>query len=347
MPEAPPRAAFGEEIHLPTRPAFGRMERSRYRWMADRLETPLSGWFTRRLEATCRRLKATALHSIPHGLDFIHGYRVARRLGLKFFFNVHDDVLDTVARYHGSGVLSAMIEIWRGADARFVISEQLGREYCQRYGDRPFEVVTDGLETFVDPRPRAVSKLRIYFMGLFHLRYEPNLESLLRAMEIVRAEQPALQITATFRCGSVRQSVLPDGDGFRVLPFGTEADVEADMREADLLYLPLPFGDEDESFVRYSLSTKMITYLGSGLPILYHGPRKAAASELLSASDAAFVTNDLEPEAVAAVLRSAIADPAGAMARVERALRLARTRFALESQRGQFWNTIEGGDRCA
>ena len=25
-------------------------------------------------------------------------------------------------------------------------------------------------------------------------------------------------------------------------------------------------------FVRFSLSTKLVTYLGSGLPIIYHGP---------------------------------------------------------------------------
>jgi hypothetical protein len=184
-------------------------------------------------------------------------------------------------------------------------------------------------------------------MGLFHLRYEPNLASLLRAVEIIRAENPSVCITATFRCGSIRKSMLPDVQGLRVLPFGTEADVETDMEEADLLYLPLPFAAEDTCFVRYSLSTKMITYLGSGVPIFYHGPREAAASELLAANDAAFVANDLDPEAVAAVLREAIVNPASATARVQRALSLGKERFALEEQRGQFWSTLEGAGQCA
>ena len=76
-----------------------------------------------------------------------------------------------------------------------------------------------------------------------------------------------MEITATFRCGRIREEVIAGVPGVRVLPFGSEADVEADMSQATLLYMPLPFAAEDECFVRFSLSTKMISYLGSGRPI--------------------------------------------------------------------------------
>lgn len=141
-------------------------------------------------------------------------------------------------------------------------------------------MVTDGLERISEPRPRVPGKLRIYFMGLFHIRYEANLAALLRAIELVRSENPRIEISATFRCGSIRSSVIGGFRGMQVLPFGSEADVEADMKSADLLYMPLPFREEDSDFVRFSLSTKMITYLGAGfrsLPRAARGRRARTA----------------------------------------------------------------------
>jgi glycosyltransferase involved in cell wall biosynthesis len=341
--DVPPKAAFGNELHLRTRPSLGALERSRYQWIPERLEPLFSGWFAHRLELMCRELGATVLHSIPHGLDFVYGWSVARRLGMKFILNVHDDVLVSVGNHSsGAAALKVIPEIWREADTRFVISEQIGREYCARYGDREFEIVTDGLECLSAPRSHATDRLHLYFMGLFHIRYEANLTALLSALDIVRAEHPGIEIRATFRCGSIRESVTARANGLRVLPFGTEADVEADLRDADLLYMPLPFAPEDECFVRYSLSTKMITYLGSGIPIVYHGPREAAAFELLSENNAAFVCSSLEPEGIAAVLREAITNPSAGTARVESALDLAKRRFMLDDQRSRFWNLIEG-----
>jgi glycosyltransferase involved in cell wall biosynthesis len=345
-PESPPKAAFGNEIHLPIRPGFGKLDRSRLRFISDWLEPKLGDRFQKRLESECRRLGITAIHSIPHGLDFVHGYQVSRRLGAEFFFNLHDDLQDTIGTHPaGRAALESVAEIWRGANARFVISDQIGREYCSRYGQQEFEVITDGIERLSGPRQRAPNQLHVYFMGLFHIRYERNLTGLFRAMDIVRTQHPKIEIKATFRCGNMRETALAGAKGIRVLPFGTESDVESDLADADLLYLPLPFTAEDACFVRYSLSTKMITYLGSGIPILYHGPRQAAACEVLSENNAAFVCDTLSREAIAAVLREVIINPAAAATKVEHSLDLARQRFMLKNQRDRFWSTITGRRR--
>ena len=347
-PQVPPPPEFGEEIHLPTRPSFGRLERTRFAWIPEKLDPLFAGRLERRLEAACRRIGATALHSIPHGLDFVHGYKVARRLGLKFFFTVHDDLLISVGKHAaGKAAMEALPDIWRDSDERFVICEQMGREYCVRYGVRNYQVVTDGLEHLSPSRPRQPGKLRIFFMGLFHIKYESNLSSLLRAMEIVRTENPGFEISATFHCGMIRQSVIAGFDGIRITPFGSEASWEAEIQSADLAYLPLPFEEEHACFTRFSFSTKMVSYLGSGIPILYHGPRDAAAFQDLAETDVAYFANSLEAGSVAAVLRQVIADPAGAIARVERGIELAKRRFMIKDQRRHFWSTIQGNESGA
>ncbi|MEJ7703270.1 MAG: hypothetical protein WKF47_06270 [Geodermatophilaceae bacterium] len=124
----------------------------------------------------------------------------------------------------------------------------------------------------------------------------------------------------------------------KVLPFADEAQVQRDIEEADLLYMPLHFGDEHENFARYSLSTKMVTYIGSGVPILYHGPTSSAAFDLLGKHRAAILAPTLAPDEIA----RALADlTPGTRAEITRhALHLARTSFMLADQTQRFWQTI-------
>ena len=68
-------------------------------------------------------------------------------MGLPFYLQMHDDFA-----YSSRGYLTpkrahaAMQSAWRNAKARFVICDQLGNEYCRRYGGRDYIIVTDGLE---------------------------------------------------------------------------------------------------------------------------------------------------------------------------------------------------------
>jgi len=304
------------------------------------MEPMFAGRFSRRLEMACREREASAIHSIPTDLDFVQGWRVAQRLGCKFFISVHDDLLETVGRHpFGHLALKQFPEIWRGADARFVISEQLGREYCLRFGERGYEVVTDGLVDIASPRARKPGRLNIYFMGMFHLSYEANLSALLQGVEAASAKYPDCEITVTMR-GAVFRRGFGAAAKVRILPFGTEADVQADLQEADLVYLPLPFRSSSANFVRYSLSTKMVTYLGCGLPILYHGPREAAACEVLSENGAALICDSLEPSRVSLCLGDIIGKPEMAAHLVAGAATLARKQFVLSDQRARFWGSI-------
>jgi hypothetical protein len=178
-------------------------------------------------------------------------------------------------------------------------------------------------------------------MGLFHLAYEENLRVLCAAMERLRVLRPSMQVSITLRCGGLRSRVMRVApDLIRVLPFGTEADVHCDLDRADLAYLPLAFGMASEPLVRYSLSTKLVTYLGSGVPILYHGPKTSAAYELLVEHSAAFFDSSLQVESLVETLRQ-VCDERSMVAQIcGNALNLARNRFMLQDQRTRFWNAV-------
>jgi glycosyltransferase involved in cell wall biosynthesis len=265
--------------------------------------------------------------------------KVAQELGIPFAFYVQDDMA-YISKKHPllKSMLESNGECWRNARVRFVISKEMGEEYSRRYGQRDFVVVTDGLREIASaPREIEPNSLRVYFMGLYHFSYNPNLKAFLDCLKILKRELPDWKIEFTARCGKIHFE--PDeGVKVTVLPYATEHEVESDMESADLLYLPLPFAEYASSFSRYSLSTKLVTYAGSGVAILYHGPEDAAACRLLEGADAAILLKTNEPEAMARVLMDGLSERKRF---AENGLRLARERFDLKVQQRRFWEALE------
>lgn len=332
----------GAEVHVPRRPAFGRLDATRLYRQFDRLETLLAATFKERLTRVFEGHGVTAVHAIPHGMDFWHAFEVAEQLGLPFVLNVHDDLSYNLAGVpYLARALDRLGHVWRHAAARVVISEAMGEEYDRRYGVRPYVVVTDGLQS-VAASARRPEGLRVYFMGSIHLSYEANFDALFDALRRVQAEAPTRPVSLTVR-GGFPFPVRSDGVAVEVRPWGTQADVEADMAEADVLYFPLPFEPRYASFARFSLSTKLVSYLGSGVPILYHGPEDAAAGHLLAKHNAAVLATSPTAEGLTEELQSA---PSAWSAAGAHALRLAGTRFMIDAQRTTFWDTVAPGSEA-
>jgi hypothetical protein len=276
------------------------------------------------------------VHAIPHGMDFWNALEVARSVGAGYVLNVHDDLEYNIGqRAYYEDAVWRLAAAWRAADHRFVISEAMGEAYQQRFANRSCNVVTDGLTAAqIAPEPReGVATKALYFMGAMHLSYHPNVAVVMQALadSSHTAEQRFI----------FRGSACPV-DAAQVTieerPFADEKTLRRDFDDAGVLYFPLPFGPENASFVKYSLSTKLVTYLGSGVPILYHGPREAAAARLLKAHDAAVIVDSLHPAAVRQGLDE-VRRRGPAIAK--NALALGRASFRLEDQLATFWGAVE------
>jgi glycosyltransferase involved in cell wall biosynthesis len=329
------------ETYLRTRPFWGRIEHSRFAGIPNATAPFFAPLFRRRLKQLCLKLRAFAIHVVPHtGLELTQVHAVARELALPFFVSMHDDFAYTAGSATGRKQReAAMRDAWCEASARFVISDALGREYCRRYGARDFRVVTDGLSDLTQPRAGVdLSELRIYFMGLFHMVYERNFRALLEGLRIFERRHPSISVLVTCRCEHIRPQVLDGAKAVTVLPFASEAQVRQDMKSADLLYMPLPFGEAHEKFTRYSLSTKMVTYAGSGVPILYHGPTASAAYDLLQKNNAAILLPTLDPEEIAEALSGLTREKRARIA--ANALALAGREFMLVDQTRKFWDAF-------
>jgi glycosyltransferase involved in cell wall biosynthesis len=333
----PPPTSAWEEVHLPLRPRLP-TDGGRFNHWGDGVEAALAPVATRRLQSLFRQRGATAVHAVSHSPSFWPALRAGRRLGLPFVLTVHDDLRYLLRDAPLRAVaLRRLGAAWREADARIVISDAMGREYVDRYGGREYAIVTDGLGPTDLSSPRVRGGLDVYFAGLFHRGYGDNLAQLLRALDLLAARDPATNAAFTGRCGSLPRS-FEAAVPVRVLPFGPESVVQEDLERADLLYLPLMFGEEYRDMTHFSLSTKLVTYLGSGIPILYHGPPRGAAYEVLARHDAAILAPSTDPEAIATILAKAAERGPTVVAN---ALALARAEFMLDEQRCRFWAAVE------
>ena len=116
--------------------------------------------------------------------------------------------------------------------------------------------------------------------------------------------------------------------------FISDEAIKAEMDEAAIFYLPIKFSPPE--FYLYSLSTKMVSYLGSPGAILYHGPANSAAGKMLDIANAAVScntlnVNDMVNAISALVQNTSVSANAG---------KLAAEQFDMEAIRKQFWKEI-------
>jgi glycosyltransferase involved in cell wall biosynthesis len=260
-------------------------------------------------------------------------------MDLPFLLTVHDDLRYLLRDAPlGDLVLGRLATAWREADERFVITRALGDEYCDRYGPAGFQVVTDGVteNDFMENRMPTSGALKVYFAGLFHRGYRPNLRGLLAALDLVSASPSGLKTSLLCRCGSLPE-MPPTQTSTTVVPFGTQDEVRTEIADSDLLYLPLMLEPGYADMIAFSLSTKLVTYLAAGAPILYHGPDRGAAYELLAAHDAAILATSNDPAEIAETILEGLSR-AGEL--VQNARELALRDFMLSHQRERFWGRV-------
>ncbi|MGV3705293.1 MAG: hypothetical protein ACO1NU_07910 [Arcticibacter sp.] len=187
--------------------------------------------------------------------------------------------------------------LWHTADRRFVISEELGKEYQQAFGALKYELITDGVSKHEvsEPKIHTNDPITVYFAGLLHWDYIPLFKVLADALDQLSRIETGSQYRLILR-GTEPLTFLNNRNitvEYRT-DFVSDEQVKAELDDADILYLPIKFSQRD--FFLYSLSTKMISYLGARGAILYHGPEESAACKLLQKTQSGATCTSTDPD---------------------------------------------------
>jgi glycosyltransferase involved in cell wall biosynthesis len=338
----PPRPTeVVEELYFATRPRLSRLRASRLGVLVRQFDDFGHQGVERKLETLARQRGVAAIHALADAhISFAIAHRVARRTGARFALSLWDAPwYKRLSTQMGNRrYFAALDKAWHDADARTVISPEMGSAFCSRYGRKPFVVVTDGLESVAsDPIEAVPRNFTIYFCGSIHIAHWDNFRILAEALDRIRRAGAWLPRVV------LRGSTFPGASEIDFIEASrwdaTDAEVTAEVASADVLYLPLPFGDRYAAFTELSLPTKLVTYLGSGRPILYHGPATTAAASVLRHGGAALLLAEQDPVRLAEAFVRWIEStrPAACAAR---ALELARARFTRERQQRLFWGAV-------
>ncbi|AMR34081.1 hypothetical protein A0256_22845 [Mucilaginibacter sp. PAMC 26640] len=239
----------------------------------------------------------------------------------------HDHFSTTFGSYANSNAL------WKRATRRLVISEELGNEYSRLFGAAEFELITDGVAAaeLSTPAKGHTSPMVVYFAGLLHIDYIPLFRILADALDLLRKDghQFKLVLRGTQYIPFLENRTFDTE--YRQVSID-DAELKSELDSSTMLYLPIKFTRPD--FYLYSLSTKMIGYLGASGAILYHGPANAAAAKLLRSANAAVCCGEKDVEKLSKDILNLIADKSSIS---ENAKMLARQKFDLEHIQQQFW----------
>ena len=225
-------------------------------------------------------------------------------------------------------------KLWKLADRRLVISEEFGKEYQRLFGSAPYEIITDGVSEneVTEPLRNAQTPVIIYFAGLLHIDYMPLFKILADALDILSKGNKTtfkLILRGTQNIGFLNNRSFETEYRPTTL---NDALLKSELNSAAILYLPIKFTRPD--FYLYSLSTKMVGYLGGAGTILYHGPEDSAACRLLKRSDAAICCTSVNMDDMVQSIENLIADKGNLSANAKT---LAQKKFNLAMLQNQFW----------
>nr|WP_201749087.1 glycosyl transferase family 1 [Micromonospora acroterricola] len=188
------------------------------------------------------------------------------------------------------------------------ISEPMAREYERRYG-LPFAAFGNCVDIadFADPEGERAhpsppgTPVELRYVGGLHLGRWRSLRRLGEALgRLVTAGLPVRLTVHTPAVDAARYgSRLADLPAVRLGPSLTSREVAGALRQADILVHVESFADDDRTYTRYSLSTKIPQYLAAGRPVLGFGPAELASMAHLTDSGGGVVVGVDDPSLLA------------------------------------------------
>jgi glycosyltransferase involved in cell wall biosynthesis len=228
------------------------------------------------------------------------------------------------------------------AAVRMAISEEMAREYTERYGQEwsVFHNPVD-LARWSDvgrESRHVVADFRIVYSGRIGPGIDSSVLEVSRAVALLRRQGYRLRFDIhSLHFDRTVDHRFTDLPGVTVHGAVEESEMPATLAGADLLVLPFDFYGEAAAFARLSFPTKAPAYMASGTPVLVYAPRTHAVATNAETHGWGYVVGEPSVSVLAdaivrlmndETLRSALAHRASKMAEEHYDAKIVRARFA-------------------
>jgi hypothetical protein len=292
-------------------------------------ENPLRFFTIIRIRKAASKIGYDILHIVNHGPFSAALCNDTFCSGKDLWVSFHDHFSTMYSNFNDAN------NLWNKANRRLVISKELGDEYQKLFGNKPYTIITDGVDDdeISMPAETTPTPVVIYFAGLLHIGYMPLFKILADSLDqlsmqglsfklLLRGTQDVDFLNNRLFTVEYKPVTLDDRE------------LKNELNLASILYLPIKFTEPD--FYLYSLSTKMVGYLGGTGAILYHGPADSAASIKLKEAEAAICCNTLNVDDMVKSITGLLNDK-GEISK--NAKNLARQSFNMKTIQQEFWRS--------
>lgn len=254
-------------------------------WMLDKAWTPYASKHFRKVLETTR---PEAIWVIPHQWSIPPLARVLGRADFPYHVSIHDfPDAHHLDRRMGSAVAHRFIaltnELYREARSRDTISEAMSAEFAAVTGAAAEEIVHAGLEPedfsyLAGKAPKNTETIDIAYAG--SVVAEPSLILFVESLERIRSRLPKRVALHFFGAHSYR--ARPWFRNEWMIEHGDLSAIELNqaLRDFDWGFAPMELTDSNPRYNRFSLPTKVVSYLAAGFGVISLAHETATISRL-------------------------------------------------------------------
>lgn len=307
------RVATHDVAHLPERLNPIRRALGPKRWLLDKFWTP---WATRHLHRTLARVNPDVVWAIPHSWSIPLLARALPAHGVPFHVSIHDypDVRGMV------NLLGAPLcrrfavlldQIYARSASRDTVSREMTADLHARTGAQG-GLNRAGLEPedfagLAAASPPVGNAIRIAYAG--SILVEPEFALFAGALEKIRHDLPRPLSFELFGDHSYQSRPWFIASWMHEHGHLPRAELSSALSHCTWGFSPMALTDDDPRYNRFSLPTKLVSYLAAGLPVITLGHPESTVVKMASAYPMGFCSSAAGVETLASQLLAVLTEP--------------------------------------
>ena len=229
-------------------------------------------------------------------------------------------------------------EIVQRANVRYAVSREMAALYEESFG-KSWIVVHNGVrnDSLSQERNGASRPRQVLLAGDVNVFRFDAVIAFAEAIERHnRSNGEAIEFTVMGEVAEQHRASLSALQAVKMLSRRSHSECLDAMKAADLLYLPLAFGQKSSRISLYSLPTKLPEYLATGKSVFFHAPKESAVFRVAERYDLTPRLATIEPTALDKFVETWAHRNGSAVDGVDKAKRALREEFDIDRLAARF-----------
>src|SRR5689334_19882029 len=229
-------------------------------------------------------------------------------------------------------------EIVQRANVRYAVSREMAALYEESFG-KSWIVVHNGVrnDSLSQERNGASRPRQVLLAGDVNVFRFDAVIAFAEAIERHnRSNGEAIEFTVMGEVAEQHRASLSALQAVKMLSRRSHSECLDAMKAADLLYLPLAFGQKSSRISLYSLPTKLPEYLATGKSVFFHAPKESAVFRVAERYDLTPRLATIEPTALDKFVETWTNGNGNGVGGVDKAKRALREEFDIDRLAARF-----------